>query len=96
MLYGFAKVCRIPQQVFLILSLVCGTNIVISAEILALYQIHNAYMLPKLWQHKAPISLLSVVSAADGKRTWQKQEAIIFVAKSSKEKRIPADLSCPL
>ena len=85
MLYGFAKVCRIPQQVFLILSLVCGTNIIISTEILALYQIHNAYMLPKLWQHKAPISLPSVLLAADGKCIWQKQEATVFVAESSKK-----------
>jgi hypothetical protein len=85
MLYGFSKVCRIPKQVLLILSLVCGTNIVIFVEMLALYQIRNAYMLPKLWQHKTPISLLLVVSAADGKCIWQKQEATVFVAESSKK-----------
>ena len=38
MLYGLAKVCRKQQQVLLILSLIYGTNIVVFAEILALYQ----------------------------------------------------------
>jgi hypothetical protein len=42
-------------------------------------------MLLKLWQHKAPISLPSVVSAADGKCIVQKQEATIFMAESSKK-----------
>jgi hypothetical protein len=95
MLYESAKVCRIQQQVLLILSLVYGTNIVVFAEILALYQTHNAYMLPNLWQHQARIRLLSAESTADDKCIWQKQEAIVSVAESRK-KTFSANLSFPL
>jgi hypothetical protein len=56
MLYGLAKVCRKQQQILLILSLIYGTNIIVFAEILPLHQ-YMMYILPKLWQRQASISL---------------------------------------
>ncbi len=50
------KVCRKQQQVLLILSLIYGTNIIVFAEILPLHQ-YMMYILPKLWQRQASISL---------------------------------------
>jgi hypothetical protein len=53
-----------------------------------LYGFSKVYRIPEqLWQHKAPISLPSVVSAADGKCIWQKQEATVSVAESIKKKK---------